>query len=227
MASLAQQHWEQHQPAAGNLAPVGTATPNPITHSAALQERYRLMFMRLQTDLMYIRAIRSRAGRNQRKRELLPEYADYLSIVLNSRATTTDKVLVQCCIWALDCGDYRLCLTLAEHAISHGMDSPDGFTRTLPEILLEEMAYQVNHADHPHPYTPYLHNLAALTAGQDITDEINAKFFKAVGKAQHGDNPTAALHAYRQAAHYGAKVQTIIRKLDSELETEGNNHEHP
>lgn len=179
------------------------------------------MFMRLQTDTIFLRTIRSREGRNQRKRELLPEYADYLSIAINSGMTSTDKVLVQCCIWALDCGDYRLCLNLAAHAMQHGMESPDGFTRTLPEILLEELAHQVNHADNPSTYTPYLHNLAALTAGQDITDEIRAKFFKALGKAQHGNHPTAALQAYRQAAHYGAKVQTIIRKLETELEQRG------
>lgn len=208
MVSPAQQHWDNHQAAA---QPVAAGTHGV---SKAMQEQYRLMFMRQQTDLIYLRAIRSREGRNQRKRELLPNYVDYLSAVINSGKTTTDTVLVQCCIWALDVQQFGLCLTLADYAIQHRMDSPVGFTRTVPEILLEELAYIVNHADEPGTYAPYLLTLQEMTEGLDILDEIKAKFFKALGAAQSASQPAAALLAYQQAARLGAKVQTQIKKLD-------------
>lgn len=114
------------------------ATPRPDSQS--VQDQRRAMLVKMQADRSHLNAIRSHARRNQRKGELLPEYADYLSVALNRRDTRTDPVLVQCCIWALDSGAYGLCLQLAGHAIQHGMESPDGFTRTLPEILLEDLA---------------------------------------------------------------------------------------
>jgi hypothetical protein len=209
MVSLAQQHREQHATSHGTPAVAGTART-----SGTLDNHHRAMLAKLQADVIRIRSIRSRERRNDVKGGLLGEYADYLSIVMNSGDTSTNTVLVQCCIWALDAGNYGLCLKLAEHAISNGMESPDKFTRTLPEILLEELASQVNHSDQPDHYTPYLLTLAELTVGQDVTDEIKAKFSKALGKAQYSHNPSAALQAYRHAAHYGAKVQTIIRKLE-------------
>lgn len=211
MQSFATKHLEQHQ-ATGGQPPVVSA------ESRELQHRHGLMAARLQTDLVHLRAIRSREMRNQRKSGLLPEYADYLTAVINSGTSVTNRVLVQCCIWALDCEEFGLCLKLADYAIQHRMDSPAGFTRTVPEILLEELAYQTTHSEDPGKYIPHLLTLADMTEGQDITDEIRAKFHKALGIAQHLSNPAAALLAYRYAARYGARVQTRIRQLEGDID---------
>lgn len=213
MQSFAQKHLEQHQATGGQPSVVSA-------ESRELQARHGAMTARIQAEMVHLRAIRSRELRNQRKRELLPEYADYLTAVINSGNPANNAVLVQCCIWALDCEQFSLCLKLADYAIQHGMQSPGGFTRTVPEILLEEMAWQASHSEDPGRYTPYLLTLADMTAGQDLTDEIRAKFHKALGMAQHLSNPEAALLAYRHAARYGAKVQTRIKQLEGEIDHE-------
>lgn len=212
MRSLAQQHLNQHQTAA---APAALDAPSPCgTHPQLLM---RCAY--LQVELIKLKAIRSREARNQRKSELLRSLTDYLNEVLASGQAGHDPVLVRCCIWAMDCQQFERCLQLAEYAIQHQMPAPPEFTRTVPEILMEELAYQALYAEQPQDYCEPLLRLDELTTQEDVQDAIRGKFYKALGLAQPANKPQAALSLFQQAARYGSSVKTNLNKLKREIES--------
>lgn len=214
MRSLAQQHLNQHQSAA---APAALVVPVPSgTHPQLPMRRAYL-----QVELIKLKAIRSREARNQRKAVLLTSLTDYLKEVLANGQSGHDPVLVRCCIWALDCQQFERCLQLAEYAIQHHMPAPEEFTRTVPEILMEELAYQALHAEQPQDYCEPLLRLDEITVREDVQDAIRGKFYKALGLAQPPNKTQAALVFFEQAARYGASVKTHLNKLRREI----NSHE--
>lgn len=212
MRSLAQQHLNQHQSTAVSdvrVAPVPSGTHPQLPMNRAY----------MQVELVKLKAIRSREARNQHKARLLTGFTDYLKEVLTSGQSGHDPVLVRCCIWALDCQQFECCLQWAEYAIKHHMPAPEEFTRTVPEILMEELAYQALHAEQPQDYREPLLRLDEITVREDVQDAIRGKLYKALGLAQPANKPQAALSFFQQAARYGANVKTPLNKLKREIES--------
>lgn len=174
---------------------------------------HALWLVKLQSDKSQLSKIKSKTRKAEFKANRLPEYADYLSQVINSNDESHNEVVVMWSVWALDCGNREKAMLLAETALKRGMNSPVGFNRSLAEILLEEAAQRVELDPNPHYWQEVLQTLDDLTQLADVKDEIHAKFYKAQGLALQRTNPQAALQAYHKARQHGAQVTRLIQRL--------------
>jgi hypothetical protein len=204
--SLAAQH-------RARAAAAVNAAVSPTRQTVIRPARQGLLWAALEADIARLKAVRSQQRKAAIKREILPKYADHLSGIINGTDFTHNETLVVLCVWAFDAGEWGTALKLAAFALQHGMKSPEGFKRSLPETLLEEAALQAKHQHHPSHLRDYLTHLQELTHGADIADEVTAKFNKAWGLTLEPTNPAAALLAYQTAQHYGAAVQRNLKRL--------------
>ncbi len=179
--------------------------------------RHLLMLAKLESDKYELGTIRSQKQRIERKLDLLGEYADYLTTVINGGNRSHNETLVNICLWALDTWQHDYFMTLAEFALQSGMKAPKGFKRSLPELLLEEFSLVVMNKAQPQYDINRLMLLGELTQGANITDEVTAKFHKARGLALQTSDPQAALLAYQTAQSYGGKVKPHIKRLEKIL----------
>lgn len=134
-------------------------------------------------------------------------------------------------IWCIDAGLYQQALTMARYAIRYGLETPDQFVRTLPEVLMDEysnaaLAGKIA-AD---AAAGYLKQVITLTDGKDTKDEIKAKLYKAYAYALLGrlnastwetkgltaETAGTALQALKRALqlHTAAGVKKDIEKLE-------------
>jgi hypothetical protein len=152
------------------------------------------------------------------KRQWLPKYRDYLQNCLVQPHSGHNESLVVLCIWCSDVEDWALFMPLAEYALTHNMNAPQGFKRTLAETLLEEVADQVLKAAEPHLMAGYVEHLISLTQSHDVKDLVRGKIYQAYGYALEATDLTHALTCYRQAHNYGAsvmrKIKTILKRLE-------------
>lgn len=178
---------------------------------------HALWLAKLQSDKYQLSKIKSKTRKAEFKANRLPEYAGYLSQVINSNDEKHNEVVVVWAVWALDYGNREKAMLLAETALKRGMNAPVGFNRSLAEILLEEAAQRVELDPSPHYWQEVLQALDDLTQLADVKDEIHAKFYKAQGLALQSTNPQAALQAYHKARQHGAKVTRLIQRLSKGL----------
>lgn len=123
------------------------------------------------------------------------------------------SVLVRCCIWAMDCQQPERCMQLAEYAIQHHMPAPEEFTRTVPEILMEELALsEALHAEQPQDYCESLLRLDELTHPRRCAGRNTRQVLQGAWQHNNLSNTGAALSFFQQAARYGASVKTNLNK---------------
>ncbi|OQX02722.1 MAG: hypothetical protein BWK73_41765 [Thiothrix lacustris] len=197
----------------------GRVAPRAHPSSQHPANYHKLMLVKLDKDKHDLRAIKSQFQRQVKKLAILFEYADYLTTVINSGDAKHNETLVTICLWALDTMQVDYFITLAEYALRHRMNSPQGFKRTLPELLMEEFSGYVLDYDKPSEMLDRLQHLGELTNKDKcaIADEITAKFYKAQGLALERSNPQAALQGYQLAQQYGARVKQAISRLEKQL----------
>ena len=193
-----------------------TASTSQVIRSAA-NNTSKLLMAALAVDKARLQQLRSLQARAALKRDLFPKYADYLTSLMQQQSTGHHEGFVLLCIWALDAGLLTSFITLAEYALKHGMRAPEGFKRTLPEVLLEEISEQVLRVRNPSDWRDYIQHLHELTQGADIADEVTAKSYKALGVALESTDLKAALEAYQTAHQYGAAVKRLINNVSKRL----------
>lgn len=179
--------------------------------------QYRAHLIKLQADQKRLAKIRSHQQRLKVKRECLQDYGAYLQGVLagsHELQGRTDSVLIWCTIWTLDIGEVRRGLQLARCALDRGMDTPDGFKRSLLETLSEEASKAILQAN-PADYVEELEQLWQLTTGKDLQDVIRARLAKAYGLALFTQQPERAeqLLSQAQALYPSIGVKGYLKKL--------------
>jgi uncharacterized protein YecT (DUF1311 family) len=199
--------------------------PDSLPTDNRVNDQYRVHLFRLKADHKRLAAIKSQARRLDVKREILTQYRDYLDGVLSLGTTSRsgqDSVLVWCALWAADVGDIPNAVKLATCAIQRGMTAPDGFTRSLPEIVTEEISKAVL-AAHPADYLLDLQTLCDSVEGLDMSDTITAKLNKAYGLALAGTDPAQAARRLQTAQtlkpNIGVKAHLKKLKGDKPMAT--------
>ena len=175
-----------------------------------------LMYAALEADRAKLKKVRSNKRKAEAKAGMVGKYADYLTGLINSDQGGHSEILVTVCIWALDANQYRYFISLAEYALKHGMQSPQGFSRSLPEVLTEELSDRVIGSCSPALLLGYLQQIEALTREADRVDQVTAKLYKALGLAQIATDKAAALAAFRVSLEHGGQVKRFINKLSKE-----------
>ncbi|SES09539.1 Phage small terminase subunit [Vreelandella subterranea] len=179
MTSPARRHFER----------VSAAQAAADAGDAPMQgEAYELMQAALLEDYRRLKATQSMEKKAEIKREILPNYADYVTGVLEAGQGAQDDVLMRVMLWRIDAGDLAGAIAIAKYAIKHGLTPPDQFERGTAAIIAEEVADQaLKQLDEEGADTTallvYLVDVEVLTRDADMHDQIRAKLHKALGYA--------------------------------------------
>lgn len=151
-------------------------------------EAYELMQAALFEDYRRLKATQSMERKAEIKREILPNYAEYVAGVLEAGQGAQDDVLMRIMLWRIDAGDIGGAIEIANYAIKYGLTPPDQFERGTAALIAEEVADQaLKQLDEEGTNTANL--LAQLVAVEQLTrdadmhDQIRAKLHKALGYA--------------------------------------------
>jgi hypothetical protein len=163
--------------------------------------------LRLQHDLRRLKEIQSIQLKIAAKRQMLPEYRDWIDGMLrigrDEGVAVADDVLPVIMIWSIDTGDWPRALELAAHVLRHRLPLPARYERTAPALIVEEIAdvaIREHNAGRAFPID-VLEEVEALTADDDMHDEIRAKLMKAIGvELMRGVEDTAPGSAEQHAA---------------------------
>lgn len=194
---------------------------------------YELMKAALIEDRRRVHDIQSIERKIELKKELIPNYIDYIKGVLEADQGADDDVLTTVMLWCFDIGEMDDALTIAEYALKHKLDMPDQFKRSVPAIIAEEsaasaMAQLAENAENSTIDTALANLLHALdiTAETDMHDQIRAKLHKAIGHyAEAAGDQALALDHYERALalneNVGVKqnirnVKSAIKKAQAE-----------
>ncbi|RAR53885.1 small terminase subunit [Paraburkholderia unamae] len=189
--------------------------------------QYDLMLAKLATDRRRLKEIQSVARKIDVKRELLPDYDDYVVGVLEGGKGVQDDVMTSVMIWRVDVGDYVGALEIARYALQHRMTLPEQYERSLPAAIAEEFAEAGARARAAGEQFPLamLQEVETLTRGYDMHDPIRAKLHKAIGYAMEASDKSGALEMLRRAVELNDRVgvKKDITRLEAELRSAAEN----
>ena len=188
MKTPAQRHFEKVR---AELAATAAAADGAT--SMAGSSVYELMLAKLHTDRRRLKAIQSVERKVDVKRELLPDYVQYVDGVLAGGRGAQDEVLVNVMVWRIDVGDIPGALAIAAYALEHGIKMPDQYDRTLATVVAEEVADRALEALKAEQAFDFglLLDVAKLTDPHDMHDQVRAKLYKAIGLSLQSDPATA------------------------------------
>lgn len=208
----------RHQARVRAAMAAASATPG---HTMAGHRQYDLMLVKLTSDRRRLKEIQSVASKIEIKRQMLPDYADYVAGVLEGGKGVQDDVLTNVLIWRIDVGDYAGALDIARYALAHSMTLPDQYERSLPAAVAEQFAEAGLLARMEGEQFPLhmLQEVEALTRQIDMHDQIRAKLHKALGYALEASDKPAALDMLRRAIALNDRVgvKKDITRLEAEL----------
>lgn len=173
--SPAQQHYQRV------MAAKAAAAAGPGGQLAG--SAYELMCAKLISDRQRLKSIQSIERKIAVKREILPEYQDWIDGALGAGNGGEDKVLTTVLVWHIDTGDYARALQIAAYALQHNMSMPDQYNRDIATMLLDEIPDAFLQGKAP-PVTDgiaILSDVERLTDGRDAPDQARAKLYKALG----------------------------------------------
>ena len=188
-------------------------------------EAFELMQAALFEDYRRLKATQSIERKIEIKREILPNYAEYVAGVLEAGQGAQDDVLMRIMLWRIDAGDLAGAIAIAKYAIKHGLTPPDQFERGTAAIIAEEVADQaLKLLDDDNTNTTellaQLEEVEQLTGDADMHDQIRAKLHKALGYAQRANAQLEAAQANLERAlslNDRIGVKKDLERLEREL----------
>lgn len=170
------------------LAPAAAASPAAGANSSSPAARAASQIaLRLTHDLRRLKEIRSIDRKIEAKREMLPEYVQWVRGVLEADAGVgtgiAAEVVPTVMVWLIDVGEYADALDLVPFMLRHKVTMPSRYQRDAATIIVEEIAVaaaKVQNAGDPFSLS-VLYDVQRLTGELDIHDEVRAKLLKAIG----------------------------------------------
>ena len=165
---------------------------------------YELMLAKLDDDRRRLHSIQSVERKIEVKREILPEYQEWVSGALAGGQGAQDDVLAMVMVWQIDVGDFDRALDIAEYVLRHGLTMPDQYQRSVATVLVDEIsdsALAAARAGQPYD-VQILERLQKLTQDSDMPDQARAKLHKAIGLR------------YKECGQYAGAVRELARALE-------------
>lgn len=183
-----------------------------------------LMAAQMRDHKHQLKKFKSIKSKGIKKREFLKVYVPYIEGVLAADKGAPDDVMMTLMVWAVDAGDFDRAFQIGTYALSHDMKMPKTFSRSVPEVLLEEFAEyalkNITQEDLRPTLIERLNTLIDLTESLDMVDEVKAKAFKALGLL-HGEDEDLknAVQSLELALAFDEKcgVKTTFNKLKKKL----------
>jgi hypothetical protein len=171
-------------PAAAPFPAAGAVNASPADRAAAQ------IALRYTHDLRRLKEVRSIDKKIDVKREILPEYRNWVAGTLAADAGVGTGVAAEvfptCMVWLIDTGCYAEALDLVPFMFKHKVAMPSRYQRDAATIVVEEIATAALKAQGVGASFPIeiLDRVADLTSHLDIHDEVRAKLLKAIGVEQ-------------------------------------------
>ena len=197
------------------------ASDNASPH-ASVRNKYELMLAKLDTDKRRLKEIQSLEKRTEVKREIVPEYYDWIDGAVSNGQGVQDDVVATLLVWMLDVGEFAKAMPVIEYAMKSGFVLPDQFERNLQTFVVDEVsdaALAAQKADKEFDFD-ILNRVYELTQGLDMADMAQAKLLKAIGFEHHAlGELESALEAYQRANELNERigVKKLIQSIEKEL----------
>ena len=188
---------------------------------------YQRLLKNLHDDKVLLKSVSSIADKVHIKKQALPAYQEWIDgITAAGTVQADDRVAATVIVWMIDCGLLDEAMPLADVLIHSGLESADEYSRSMPEIIIEQMADQIESGSEISAESLKTLIEWATAKKEDglheinLADVIRAKLLKAAGeKAEASDDNETALNLYRQAVGYNDKagVKKRIEALEKQL----------
>lgn len=182
---------------------------------------YEKMLYLLSRHKKDLKQIQSKELKAEFKKRILPDYLPWIEGALAAGNGKQDNVLMTWQVWAIDCAQYHLALTIADYALHQQLKLPEQFDRTLGTLLAEEFADQAKLAQLANqPFeVSYLQRIAELVQEEDMPDESRARLYRELGLLQIENAPEQALATLQRALQLNPKigVKGEVKKLLKQL----------
>lgn len=203
-----------------------------VVQDARASNQYDLMLMQLAEHRRRLKQIQSIERKIELKRGLLPEYAAYVTGVLESDCGRQDDVLMTVLVWRIDIGDIAGALEIAAYAIRHDLQTPDRYERSTACLIAEEVAdTALKLMDGDTPIPPELITMTLdLTTDKDMFDQVRAKLLKAQGLCLlKAGQQAAAMDPLKRALELDERcgVKKLIETTERELRKNSNVTDEP
>ena len=179
---------------------------------------YALMLAKLAEDKRVLKSIQSIQQKIDIKRQRLPEYAPWITGVLEADQPVQDDVFATLTVWHIDTGALDTALDMAAHLLKHDLKLPEHYQRDVATLVVEEIADQCDKPGSTVTVEQLL-RVGHLTCDRDMPDEVRAKLHKAIGLALRDTSPAQALDHLQRALHLNPRlgIKTEIGKLQKQL----------
>lgn len=158
----------------------------PVNATPAERAAHQIA-LRLTHDLRRLKEIKAIDAKVAAKREMLPEYRDWVLGILEADAGVgtglAAEVVPTVMVWLIDVGAYEDALAILPFLLRHKVAMPSRYQRDAATIAIEEIADDALIATAAGASFPVevLALVETLTDGLDIHDEVRAKLAKAIG----------------------------------------------
>lgn len=201
--NLARKHFQQHQAksAAETAAEFGT-----MQNTTA----YEQQLIQLNSDKNRIKNIQSKQNKAELKRQLISKYKPYIDGILEVKPGVQDAIVTEMLVWAIDIADYSFALDIAEYVLQYNLKLPDRFERSEACFITEDIADEFLRTlktlddvsiDILERLERLITNENLSKSQRDMPDEVKAKLYLALGKAEirfvTGETLTDLTHAIR------------------------------
>lgn len=226
----------QKQPAGGGpLSPAAKRYQRKLVEkqaSASTPDRptgdaYELHLAAIIEDTRRLHDIQSIERKVEAKRDLLPNYEEYVKGVLEAAPGHQDEVLMTLMVWYLDVGDLSTGLDIAEYAVNHGLETPDRYQRSTANLVAETVADYALNSEGEDPDLEIIEAVKRtvdMFGESDMHDQVKAKLFKAYGyRLWILEKPEEAKEALERALKLNDRVgvKKDIEALKKELKNSG------
>lgn len=197
-----------------------------LAHSAenellANSTEYEKMLYLLARHKKDLKDIQSREKKAEFKKSILPDYLPWIEGALKTGNGKQDNVLMTWQVWAIDCGQFNLALTIADYALHQQLALPEPFARTLGTMLAEEFADYAKAAQLAGKdfEVSYLERVAELVKDEDMPDESRARLYRELGLLKIESDPETALATLERALELNQNigVKGEVKKLRKQL----------
>lgn len=194
-------------------------------HSLAGSSKYELMLAKLDFDRRRLKEIQSIERKLDVKREVLPEYEEWITGALEGGKGAQDDVLVTVMVWLIDVGQYRNAYPIIEYAITNKLIMPDQYDRDIPTVVVDEISDAALKAQKEGKNfdLDILNDIRHLTDELDMPDPARSKLYKAIGfELYENAEYTEALERFKRALELNERsgVKRYINEIEKELANE-------
>lgn len=206
-----------------------------LAHSAenellANSTEYEKMLYLLARHKKDLKDIQSREKKAEFKKAILPDYLPWIEGALKTGNGKQDNILMTWQVWAIDCGQFNLALTIADYALHQQLALPEPFARTLGTMLAEEFADYAKAAQLAGKdfEVSYLERVAELVKDEDMPDESRARLYRELGLLKMESEPETALATLERALELNKNigVKGEVKKLRKQLNKPDDDSQH-